>query len=486
MTVVERRTLAPGLEISRVITGLWQIADMERDGEAVDLEKTADAMEPYVDAGYTTFDVADHYGSAEPVVGVFRARPGNEGRVQLFTKWVPEPGPVSRRDVREAVDRALERMRSEALDLLQFHAWAYGDPAWLDALFHLQELKDEGLIRHLGLTNFDAAHLAMVCNSGIDVTTNQACYSLLDRRPSRDMTRVCQEHGVHLLAYGTLAGGLLTEPWLGRSEPEADELDTWSQMKYKRFVEAAGGWIAFQQLLQALRLVSLKHRVSMANVASRYVLEQPAVAGIIIGARLGEREHLEDNLRLFDFTLDDQDRAALAPGLEALGFPPGDCGDEYRKPPYLTAAGDLSDHFDAFPSPYPVVGGPGPRLRALSGTVWEDVAGFSRAMRVGNRILVSGTTATHRDRVIGGSDPGSQLHFCVDKIEGALRALGGRIEDVVRTRIYIRNMEQWEEVSRAHGARFGDIRPANTLVQAGIIGDDYLVEMEVEAVTGGR
>jgi enamine deaminase RidA (YjgF/YER057c/UK114 family) len=210
------------------------------------------------------------------------------------------------------------------------------------------------------------------------------------------------------------------------------------------------------------------------------------VAGIIIGARLGVREHLADNLKLFDFALDDEDRAALAPGLEALGFPPGNCGDEYRKPPYLTAAGDLSDHFDAFPSPYPVASGPGARLRALTGTVWEDLAGFSRAMRVGNRILVSGTTATHGDRVIGGNDPASQLHFCVDKIEGAMRALGGRIEDVVRTRIYIRNMEHWEQVSRAHGARFGDIRPANTLVQAGIIGDDYLVEMEVEAVTGGR
>lgn len=482
MSTVERRTLAPGLEISRVLTGLWQIADMERGGAALDRERTADAMEPYVAAGFTTFDMADHYGSSEQVVGAFRARPGNEGRAELFTKWVPKPGPVRRDDVRAAVERALKRMQGDALDLLQFHAWTYDDPAWLDALFHLQELKEEGLVRHLGLTNFDAAHLAMVCASGIEVVTNQVSFSLLDRRASRDMARVCREHGVHLLAYGTVAGGLLTEPWLGRQEPSADELDTWSQMKYKRFVEAAGGWIAFQQLLQAVRHVALKHDVSMANVACRYVLDQPAVAGVIVGARLGRSEHLDDNLRVFDFALGEEDRVSLAPALAALGFPPGDCGDEYRKPPYLTAAGDLSDHFDAFPLPYPVVKGPGPRRRALSGTIWEDVAGFSRATRAGDRILVSGTTATHGDRVIGGSDPASQAHFCIDKIEGALRSLGGRLEDVVRTRVYIRNMEQWEPVSRAHGARFGHVQPANTLVQAGIIGEEYLVEIEAEAV----
>jgi enamine deaminase RidA (YjgF/YER057c/UK114 family) len=222
----------------------------------------------------------------------------------------------------------------------------------------------------------------------------------------------------------------------------------------------------------------------MANVACRYVLEQPAVAGVIIGARLGLSEHLQDNLRLFSFCLDDEDRATLTPALAALGFPPGDCGDEYRKPPFLTAAGDLRDHFDAFPAPYPVVEGPGARRRALSGTVWEDVAGFSRATRVGDRILVSGTTATHGDRVIGGTDPASQAHFCLDKIEGALRSLGGCLEDVVRTRVYLRHVDQWEPVSRVHGARLGHVQPANTLIQAGIIGDEYLVEIEAEAMVG--
>ena len=86
---VERSTLAQGFDISRVVTGLWQVADMERAGEALDLRAMAAAMLPYVEAGLTTFDMADHYGSAEDIVGVFSTY-GAEKPVQLLTKWVPE------------------------------------------------------------------------------------------------------------------------------------------------------------------------------------------------------------------------------------------------------------------------------------------------------------------------------------------------------------------------------------------------------------
>ena len=483
---VERIELAEGLEISRVVTGLWQIADMERGGAPVDPEATADAMAPYVDAGLTTFDMADHYGTAEEVVGTFRSRPGMGGRVQLLTKWVPPPGPVTRRDVRAAVDRARARMRCDALDLLQFHAWSWADPSWLDALGYLEELRAAGLVRHIGLTNFDTAHLRMVLHSGIRVASNQVCWSLVDRRPARGLAPLCAEHGVRLLAYGTLAGGLLGDRWLGRAEPGPQELSTWSLMKYRRFVDVSGGWEALQGVLRAAREVAERRGVSLANVACRWVLEQEAVGAIVVGARLGRSDHLEDNLRLFSFALDAEDHACLAAALEALPGPPGDSGDEYRRPPYLTAAGDLSHHVETFPPPYEVADGPGRRTRALSGTVWEDLAGFSRAVRIGDRILVSGTTATHRDRRVGGEDVASQLHFCIDKIEGAVRSLGGRLEDVVRTRVYVRDDEDWEVVSRVHGERFAHVRPANTLIRAGIVGDEYLVEVEAEAVVVPR
>ena len=480
----ERTELAPGLTISRVLTGLWQIADMERDGRALKLEAAASAMTPYVAAGLTTFDMADHYGSAEDIAGLFVARYGAGRCPELLTKWVPKPGPVSREHVRAAVTRSLERLQAETIALLQFHAWSYADPRWLDCLFWLQELKREGLIGHLGLTNFDTAHLRIAVRSGIEVVSNQVCFSLVDRRPLVGMTGLCEELGVKLLAYGTLAGGFLSERWLGKPEPDWDRLETWSQMKYGRFIRAAGGWDALQGVLRAAAGVARRQGVSLAAVACRYVLEQPAVAGVIVGARLGEREHIADTLRVFEFRLEDEDRQELEAAGARLRPIPGDCGDEYRKPPYLTASGDLSPHVETLPPPYDVRPGPG-RSLVLSGTPWETIAGYCRATRAGGRILVSGTTATHGDRLVGGADPAAQTHFIIDKIAGAIESLGGRLDHVVRTRVYVRNVADWEPVARAHGARFAGILPANTLVQAQLIGEEYLVEMEAEAVVPG-
>lgn len=479
---ISHADLADDLRISRIVTGLWQIADMERDGNLLDPALMARHMQMYVDAGLTTFDMADHYGSAELIAGEFSKQHVGDHGAQLLTKWVPEPGESSKENARAAIERALDRLQSDRLDLLQYHAWNYADPRYLDDLFHLQELKDEGLIRHLGLTNFDTAHLSVVLESGIDVVSNQVCFSLLDRRAAGSMAALCAEKGVSLLAFGTLAGGFLTDRWLGKPEPASQALKTWSQQKYKRYIDAAGGWQPFQNLLDALKQVADKHEVSVANIASRFVLEQPAVGAVIIGARLGESQHIEDNLAVLNRAFDIDDTQLIEKALRDLVPIPGDCGDEYRKPPYLTASGDLSHHLDELPAPYPTKPGADGRTRALSGTVWEKLAGFSRAVRKGDRIMVSGTTATHGDTIIGGNDPAAQTHFIIDKIEGALQSLGGRLDDVVRTRVYIYSISDWEAVSRAHGQRFGDIQPANTLVQAGLIGDGYLVEIDAEAI----
>ena len=482
--VVDRTALAPDLWISRVLTGLWQIADMERDGRTLDPVSTANALRPYADAGFTSFDMADHYGSAEIVAS--HLREGTGDRVQLFTKWVPKPGPLTPGDVRAAVERARQRLRTGRIDLLQFHAWSYADPSWIDGLLHLQALKAEGLIGHIGLTNVDAAHFNMLLATGIEVVSDQVCFSLLDRRAADALSDVCRARGVKLLAYGTLAGGWLSNRWLGQPEPDWESGGTWSQMKYGRFMRVAGGWDALQRVLRAADAVARRHGVSIANVASRYILEQPAVAGIIIGARPGEREHIDDNLRVFTFSLSGEDRGVLEAALATLKPIPGDCGDEYRKPPFLTASGDLSHHVESFPPPYAVERRADGRVLCLSGTPWEGLAGFSRATRRGARIQVSGTTATHGHLAMGGTDPAAQTHFAIDKIEGALHSLGARLEDVVRTRVFVRRLDDWEPVARAHGQRFGHIQPANTLVSAALVGEEYLVEIEADAeVSGG-
>ncbi len=479
MAGVPTTELAPGLVISRVLNGLWQVADLERGRGQLDPRQAAGDMAPYVAAGFTTFDMADHYGSAELIAGAFHAAGGDGSRAQFLTKWVPEPGAIDRAHVRSAVERALKRLRTERIDLLQFHAWHYPDPSWLDALFWLDDMRREGLLGALGVTNFDAAHLRIACASGIPVVSNQVSHSLIDQRASGPLSAVCERYGVKLLAYGTLAGGLLSERWLGRPEPT--EPTTWSQMKYLRFIRAAGGWDRFQALLDVAARVAGKHGVSVPVIASRLILDQPAVAGVILGARLGHTGHLAENMAIFDTTLDAEDVAALSDAMQSLDPIPGDCGDEYRAPPFLTASGDLRDHLDAIPPVFEAVTDDNGRRRVFSGTPWEDMAGYCRAVRHGDQISVAGTTATHGDRVIGGDDPAAQTHFVIDKIQAALESLGGSLNDVTRTRIFVNDIADWEAVARAHGERFAAIRPANTLVEARLVGQGYRVEIEADA-----
>lgn len=481
----DRIRLTPDLEISRLVCGLWQVADIEKNGDTIDPETGADALAAYAKAGFDTFDMADHYGSAEIITGRLLARFEGADRPRAFTKWCPEPGPMTREIVRRGVEERLERLNVSKIDLLQFHWWTFEHPAWLDALHEMQAMKDEGLIGALGLTNVDAAHLALALADGIEIVSNQVSFSLIDRRAAGDLSRVCARSGVKLLAYGTLCGGFLSEKWLGKTEPT--EIADWSRSKYKRFIDAAGGWEPYQAILRAAADIARKHNVSLSNVASRWVLEHDAVAATIIGARLGESEHRDDNLNVFRFALDADDHAALDAAFAQTTPIPGDCGDEYRKPPFLTASGDLSHHLDAIPSVYqatPIPGRPG-RLRVSSGSVWEPIAGYSRAVRVGDRILVSGTTATHgANRCVAPGDPGAQATYILDKIAASLAPLGGKMEDVVRTRIYLKDANQWEPVSRAHGRVFGEVLPANTLIEAGNLIGDYEVEIEAEAVVG--
>lgn len=478
----DRFDITENLNISRVLTGLWQVADIEKDGDIIDPDTGADWLAAYAEQGFDTFDMADHYGTAEIITGRLLAR-GDTPRPLAFTKWCPAPGPMTLEVVRAGVQERLDRLGVDRVDLLQFHWWSFLHPAWLDALHALKALREEGLIAEIGVTNFDAAHLQVALSDGIPIRTNQVSFSLVDRRAAAGLSDLCAAEGVKLLAYGTLCGGFLSERWLGQPEPL--DIPDWSKMKYKRFIDVTGGWDGFQGILRAADSIARKHGVSIANVATRWVLEHGSVAGTIVGARLGERVHADDNLRLFSFALDTDDQAQLAEAFAHTMPVPGDCGDEYRRPPFLTASGDLSDHLDAMPLPHDAhetAHRPGGR-QVLSGSKWEDIAGYARAQQVGDRILVSGTTATAgADRIVAPQDAGAQTTFVIDKILAALSAFGTSAEDVVRTRIYITDEAEVEAISRAHGLVFGTIKPANTLVVvAGLIGG-YRVEIEAEAV----
>ncbi len=331
-----RLQFTPDLNICRVLNGMWQVSGAHG---RIDPEAAVESMFSYLDAGFTTFDLADHYGPAEDFIGEFRlrlaARRGRDAlpQMQAFTKWVPPPSAMTRSVVEANIERSLRRMNVDSLDLLQFHWWEYGDERYLDALGHMADLQRAGKIKHLALTNFDTEHLATILNHGIRIVSNQVQYSLIDRRPQIKMAGLCRDHGVQLLTYGTVCGGLLSDRYLGALEPRRPELNTASLQKYKRMIDAWGGWALFQKLLSVLDETARKHSVSIANVATRYILEQPAVAGVILGVRFGVSEHIADNARVFGLKLDADDvtriEAALADSCDLFAAI-GDCGDEYR------------------------------------------------------------------------------------------------------------------------------------------------------------
>ncbi len=332
-----RIQFTPDMETCRLLNGMWQVSGAHG---RIDPAAAVEAMFQYMEAGFTTWDLADHYGPAEDFIGEFRRQlaalrgPEVLSGMQAFTKWVPRPVAMTRSVVEDAVNVSLRRMDVERLDLLQFHWWDYRNPAYLDAMSRLQELRDEGKIRHLALTNFDTEHMGRIVDHGVQIVSNQVQYSLIDRRPAIRMAQYCRNSGIHLLAYGSLCGGLLSERYLDQPEPMRPMLNTASLSKYKQMVDVWGGWELFQELLQALKKIADKHGVSIANVAVRYVLDQPAVGGVIIGARLGASEHISANAMVFGFSLDAEDLQEIETVQSRsrdLYQIIGDCGDEYRR-----------------------------------------------------------------------------------------------------------------------------------------------------------
>ena len=207
---VPTTALAHDLHIKRLLIGLWQVADLEREGGlGLDHDAALRDLTAYVEAGLSTFDMADHYGSAELLVGELSSTLSS---VIPLTKWVPKPGAIARHAdaVDAAVKLSLSRLARTKLPLLQFHTWDYldGPGRWLQTLKLLAA--HEGVC-HLGLTNVDTEHLRLADAEGIPIVSNQICFSLLDRRASGAMSTLCADKGVKLLAFGVLAGGLLTE-----------------------------------------------------------------------------------------------------------------------------------------------------------------------------------------------------------------------------------------------------------------------------------
>lgn len=319
-------------EVPAIITGMWQVAGGHG---TIDVKKAVNEMKLYAFAGLGVFDMADIYGPAEEIYGMFYKEYWGSKPVRGFTKFVPRygnSGSDTRPVVEAGIDRSRKRMGVATLDMVQFHWWDYSDGRYCDAMKWLYTLQQEGKIKELGLTNFDTEHMAKIVEDcGIPIVSNQVAYSIIDTRPEKKMVAWCLHHNVQLLAYGTLLGGFMSEKYLGRPEPKRPDLITSSLSKYKYVIDQWGGWTLFQDLLRALSQIANKYKVSISNVAVRYIADKPAVAAVIVGARLGISEHIASNQAAYSFPgLDEGDVALIQSVVKKGSELPGDCGDEYR------------------------------------------------------------------------------------------------------------------------------------------------------------
>ena len=323
-----RVELAPGYDIARIVVGGWQLS-AGHHAEAVGEEEAIERLVALADLGLDTFDCADIYTGVEELFGRFlkRWRTTSAGArpIRVHTKLVPDLSRLAEVDaahVEAIVDRSLRRLGVEALDLVQFYWWDRGVGDWLAAARALGDLVRAGKVRQLGATNLTGREVGDLEDAaGVPVVSDQVQYSVLDRRPERELAARCARSSTRMLAYGGLAGGLLTSRWLGAARADGPFASR-SLTKYRLIVDEFGGWAAYQTLLAELAALAQARSVDVAAVALRFVLDQPGVAAAIVGFSTVAR--VRDAARALDIRLDAADHARIRGHTDVAPGPRGD------------------------------------------------------------------------------------------------------------------------------------------------------------------
>ncbi len=268
-----------------IIRGAWQLTP-----DHLRWQPLEDRLAPLLDAlaaGFRTFDGADIYPGVEELLGRVRAHARDQGvEVRIHTKCVPDRDQllqIGRAEVRRSVDRSLQRLHVERLDLVQFHWWDCRVPRYLEVLGYLFELQREGKVKDIGLTNFDSGKLVEILQAGFPIASLQLQCSLVDRRAEASVLPLCRQRGIQVFAYGSLLGGFLREDWLGQPAPDAAALHNRSLVKYRLIIDEWGGWDKFQDLLADVGAIARAHGSSMARVAVAALLGSQRADAVIVG-----------------------------------------------------------------------------------------------------------------------------------------------------------------------------------------------------------
>ncbi|KAL7567528.1 hypothetical protein ACA910_009536 [Epithemia clementina (nom. ined.)] len=338
-TTVPQIQLGDGtLSVSRTIQGYWQLAGGH--GRYKESDALAN-MKAHCQVGMNTLDTADIYGPSERVVGQFVAAQSTT------TNQQQQPPPVvctkfccfrflfdiDRAEVKQRILQQCERLQLPKLPLVQFFWSDYEIKRYVDVALYLTELKEEGLIQEIGATNFDLPRLQELKKAGVPIVSHQVQLSALDRRPVQSgMTDWCLANNVSLIAFGTVASGILSNQYLGRrNEPLTDEESrtTASMRLYTATARRFGSWSLLQELLETMQMIAQQvqddgrcQTATVANVAQRYVLQTPSVASVLIGVR--NQDHLAENVQTHTFALTQDEMDLIDKVVAKRSGPKGD------------------------------------------------------------------------------------------------------------------------------------------------------------------
>lgn len=337
--------ISPNLAISKLILGTWQLATNHANSANNEVNEN-DILYSYLKNNITTITSANLYKGAEEKIGRFvethrddflSSKLPKPQILTLFTDLPNQLKSLTRKQVISIVDSALQKLQVEAIDLMQYFCWGLEDSYYIQIGQWLQDAQKDGKINSIGVSNVDTSTLKALLDNNIPIVSNQIQYSLLDRRAEITLQKFCKENGIWILAYGTMAGGILSNNYLNKSKN--DILQNASMRKYCRTIEIVGGWNTFQSMLSKLNILATEKNISISQLVCSYILNQDAVAAVILGAH--NTKNINANLDILNITFNEDEIAAIESALACLQRIDGDIYQEELR--YEKAHGRLKD-----------------------------------------------------------------------------------------------------------------------------------------------
>ncbi len=297
-----------------LIVGCWQLDN--RSWQAMTEEEIGRTIDTYLAMGISSFDTADIYGRSEQILGkVLQGRDCTILTKAVFFGDIPNTN-----QIKSKVESSLRKLKKDSLDSLQIH-WHNPQLDFASTLATFNELLEIGKIRQLGVTNFDTPMLEKALQYA-PIKTNQVQYSLIDRRAENSLQSLCLDKDISILAYGPLAGGFLSQKFLGLKLPPIEGEHARS-FYYSSMVRAHGGWSPVQEMLLTMAQIANKYQVSISQLALNWVKNQPGVGAVISGFTQN-RQQIKSNIEAMEIKITPEDLQLLSEHSHALFKQEGD------------------------------------------------------------------------------------------------------------------------------------------------------------------